>query len=187
MLWLISQIPMTLSKTAHSCQHFCFETRRCPSECNTAWSRKSRATLVVRVGFWQSGFSADFVAVHLPRESWREIHTHTYTYGVVFNFGVFFLFKGSKMLPFFCFLMQPFWNKKKSVFPRWNLFIRCKVSLEIPTSSLSSNAFKSGALMLRNIGTPLSNASTHPIFECINFPCFWPFVLLSSQPRKPIL
>ena len=120
-----------------------------------------------------------------PYNTYIYIYICIYMYAVVFNFGVLFVYlrvqKCSRFLPHHSTSLKP----KKRVFPRWNLFIRRKVSLEIPTCSLSSNAFKNGALMLRNIGTPLSNASRHPIFERINFPCFRPCLLFSSQPRNP--
>ena len=47
--------------------------------------------------------------------------------------------------------------------------LRHKLSLEMTTCCLSSNAFKNGVLMLRNIGSPLSNAYRNPIFERLYF------------------
>ena len=44
------------------------------------------------------------------------------------------------------------------------------------TCWMSSKAFKNGALMLRNIGSPLSNACRQPIFERIYFRYFVPFL-----------
>ena len=105
-----------------------------------------------------------------------------YIYVVVFNFWVFFL-RVQKCSLFFASWCNRF-QTKKPVLPRWNLFIRTKLALENQTCGLSSNAFKNGALMLRNIGTPFSN-SRHPIFERINFPCFRPRLLFPSQPRNP--
>ena len=74
---------------------------------------------------------------------------------VVFNFGVFLNFKGSKLSLFgsWCNHFQTP-NRVPPVKP----FFSDKLSLEVTNWSLSSNAFKNGAFMLRNIGTPLSNA-----------------------------
>ena len=119
-------------------------------------------------------------------------HAYIYIYIYIYIYacccvqfrGAFFRFMRSKMLPFFV-PDATTEKEKKAVFPRWNLCIRTKMGLEKQTWGLSLYAFKNGALPPRNIGTPFSNASRHPIFERINFPCFRPRILFPSHPRNP--
>ena len=113
------------------------------------------------------------------------IYIYIYILAVVFNFGALFLILRVQKCSFFLLTDATTFKQKKRVFPLWNLFIRTKLALENQTCGLSSNAFKNGALMSRNIGTPFSNASRHPIFERINFSCFRPRELFPSQPRNP--
>ena len=112
-------------------------------------------------------------------------YIHIHIYAVVFNFGALFFILRVQKCSFFSVAWCHHLQTKKRVFPRRNLLIRTKLGLEKQTCGLSSNAFKNGALPPHNIGTPFSNASRHPIFERINFPCFRPRVLFPSQPRNP--
>ena len=50
---------------------------------------------------------------------------------------------------------------------------------------LSSNAFKNGALTLRNISTPLLNGHARAILECFNSPSFHALFLKPQNPWNP--
>ena len=64
---------------------------------------------------------------------------------------------------------------KTTLSPGVRLFLRQKLTPKITTCRRTSNAFKNGALMLRNISTPFSNVYTRPIFERYFFVLFAPY------------
>ena len=98
--------------------------------------------------------------------------------------GAFSHFQVFKNAPFFASRRNHF-ETKKSCFPPTQPCCPTKLCLEMTTSNLSSSAFNNRALMLRNIGTPLSNAYRRPIVERVYFPSFGPFFAMSSKPRHP--
>ena len=92
-------------------------------------------------------------------------YVYIYIDAVVFNYGVL-SFKGSKMLLFFA----SWWNQfqtPKRVSPRWN---RCvwRNSLRKWPPAVCHPIFSNGALVLRNIGSPLSNGCKR-----MHAPHFW--------------
>ena len=126
------------------------------------------------------------ISIYIYRSIYRSIYIYIYIYMLLCSIsGCPFLSLRVQNCSPFRLLMQPFWNPKNRVFPWWNYVVRHKFCLEMMTCRLSSNAFKNGRLMLRNIGSPLSNAYRHPMFERIYFPCFKPFLAQASKPRNP--
>ena len=83
--------------------------------------------------------------------------------------------------PFFASWCNHFQTQKSCCHPVKPSFLT-QLSLEMTNWSLSSNAFKNGALMLHNIGTPLLIAYRHPTQL---FPMFRALSALSWKPRNP--
>ena len=110
------------------------------------------------------------------------MYTYIYIYMCVCvllcsSLGAFF--EGSKMLPF-CLLMQLFWNQKKRVSPRWNLFA--------DTSSFQKYHLLSVIPCLQKRGTYVAQHRL-PIIERIQAPHSWKhqfplFFRLHSSPLK---
>ena len=70
-------------------------------------------------------------------------------------------------------------DQKKRFFPRWKVSNFQHKCTEMSTLVRTSNAFKNGALMSRNISTPLLDAYTRAILERFTYPCF------HAQPQNP--
>ena len=82
-------------------------------------------------------------------------------------------------------MIEPFWNQK-IVFSRGeNLFVWHKLGLKMTTFRRTSNAFKNGVLMLRNISTPFLNAYMRLILERYLIRYFCPF-LATLKSAKPL-
>ena len=77
-------------------------------------------------------------------------------------------------------------NDKNCCFPRWKVSNFQDNSPSMSTLGLSSNAFNNGALMLRNISTPLLNGHARAIFERLNSPSFHALFLRTSKSLKPL-
>ena len=99
--------------------------------------------------------------------------------------GRFFLPMGSKMRCFSCTWNEWKW-RTKNVFPRWKVSSFQHKCTEMCTLVRTSNAFKNGALMSRNISTPLLNGYTQAILERFNSPSFHALFLTTSKSLKPL-
>ena len=111
---------------------------------------------------------------------------HIYIYAVVFNFGALFLPIGSRMGFFFREELTYEITQKTFLLPvkATQLWAPKQRHLHL---GLSFNAFNYGALMLRNISTPLLNGHARAIFERFNSPSFDALYLTTSKSLKPLV
>ena len=118
-------------------------------------------------------------------QTYTYTYTYIYIYAVVFNFGAFFFANRFKNAPFFS-AHGTNENDKNRFFPRWKVSNFQDNSPSMSTLVRTFNAFKNGALMSRNISTPLLNGYTRAILERFNSPSFHTLFLTTSKSLKPL-
>ena len=130
-----------------------------------------------------------YISVSSPSLFWalfmnRHMQIQIQIHAVVFNFGAFFFANRFKNARFF----RALWtneNDKNRFFPRWKVSSYQDNSPSMSTRGCRSNAFKNGALMLRNISTPLLNGYTRAILERFSSPSFHALFLKPQNPWNP--
>ena len=111
------------------------------------------------------------------------IYIYLHIHAVLFNLGAFYIaFKNTAVLVS---SRSQFWRTKTAFSPGVSLFSRQNLTLKITTFWRTPDAFQNGALMLRNISAPFSNAYTHPTFVLL--PSFSPLIRFIPTFAKPLI
>ena len=173
------------------------------SQNRTSWDTNLQANTGVEMFFcyfrcpFLLAFSAPFCCTYESKNRksgpvfWSLQHIDIYIY---FFFAFLYncccvqfrgVFLRSKMLPIWAASWLQFLATKTALSSSVRQFLRLKRTPTMTTCRRTSNAFKNGALMSCNIGSPFSNACTHPNFEriyCRSFLLLRRLTLISSKP-----